>query len=381
VADVLTGPRRYLVLALNNAEMRAGAGMVLSAGELRTADGRFELSDVRSVDDFPVPPEAVPLTGDLAGRWGWLAPNREWRNLLLSPRFPESAALAAQMWVAAGHDPVDGVLALDPVALKEILAATGPVAVDEREISADNVVQELLHDQYARFPAEEFAQRRDELGRVAQATFAAFSGGGWSATRLGPGLARAASGRHLLAWSPSPDAQTGWEAAGLDGSLSPDSLLVAVHNRGASKLDYLLPVTAQIELRPEGEDTVVELRLALDSKASSAEPPYVLGPFTGLGAAEGEYLGILAVTIPENARDARIDGFPSLAVAGPDGPTRVIGAPIRVPALAHEQFTVRFTLPGGHGRLRVEPSARVPPTEWRRGDGVWTDHEARTVRW
>lgn len=381
VADVLTGPRRYLLLALNNAEMRAGAGMVLSVGELRTTEGRIELSEVRSVDDFPVPPDAVPLTGDMADRWGWLAPNWEWRNLMLSPRFAESAALASKMWVAAGNQPVDGVLGLDVVAVREILDATGPVVVDERRYSAGNVVQELLHDQYGRFPPGEFGERREALGRVARAAFEAFSGGRWSATGLGPGLAGAARGRHLLAWSASPDEQSGWEAAGLGGSVGPTSLLVAVHNRGANKLDYLVASSADLDFTRDGRETQVELRFRLDSRATGAEAPYVLGPYANLGAAKGEYLGLLAVTLPENAREAHVEGFTTLAVSGPDGPTRVIGVPFRLPAGERREFTVRFRVPGRHGELRIEPSARVPNTDWRSGPEKWADHEARTVAW
>ena len=41
VNEFLTGPTRYLVLAANNAEMRAGSGMYLQIGELTVENGRF----------------------------------------------------------------------------------------------------------------------------------------------------------------------------------------------------------------------------------------------------------------------------------------------------------------------------------------------------
>ncbi|MES4792354.1 MAG: hypothetical protein C4321_04635, partial [Chloroflexota bacterium] len=149
--SVLGGPSRYLVFVANNAEMRAGSGMFLLVGTLDAVGGRVHLGDLRPVTEVQVRPGAVPLGGDLAGRWGWLAPNQEWRNLMLSPRFDVNAALAAAMWEAAGRGRVDGVLAVDAVFLQEAMRATGPVVVEGRRIGADGALREVLHDQYVRF--------------------------------------------------------------------------------------------------------------------------------------------------------------------------------------------------------------------------------------
>ncbi|MDQ6797514.1 MAG: DUF4012 domain-containing protein, partial [Actinomycetota bacterium] len=117
-ADLLAGPRRYLVLAANNAEMRSGEGMALSAGVLETDAGALTVTAFRPTPDLALPSGAVPLGGDLADRWGWLQPNQEWRNLGVSPRFDVTAPLAARMWEATGGGPVDGVLMLDVSALR-----------------------------------------------------------------------------------------------------------------------------------------------------------------------------------------------------------------------------------------------------------------------
>src|SRR6266851_4771702 len=138
MADLLSG-RRYLVLAANNAEMRAGSGMFLSVGVLESSAGAFHLGPVRPSADFDLPGDGVALGGTLAERWGWLHPNREWRNLGLSPQFDETGPLAARMWQAAQGQPIDGVLAVDVEALKTMLSVTGPVATDRGEVSAGNV--------------------------------------------------------------------------------------------------------------------------------------------------------------------------------------------------------------------------------------------------
>ncbi len=162
--------------------------MFLSVGELETEDDRLRLHDMRSVTSVTVPAGAVPLEGDLRDRWGWLAPNEEWRNLMLSPRFDVQAPLAARMWESAGGSPVDGVLVLDPFALQGLLRATGPVEVDGRRFSADSVVQELLHDQYLRFTVDEREERREQLGRIGRATFDLLDAGRWSVRDLARGI-------------------------------------------------------------------------------------------------------------------------------------------------------------------------------------------------
>ncbi len=364
VGQLLAGPRRYLLLGANNAEMRAGSGMFLSVGVLQTIHGRLQLSGVHSVTDVPVPPGAVPLGGDLAARWGWLQPNVEWRNLMLSPRFDIAAPLAARMWGASGNGPVDGVLVMDPVALEAILAATGPVQVAGRTIGAGNVVDELLHDQYVRLPADAQApERREELGSLAASALQALDQRSWSPERLAEGLARAASGRHLLAWAARPAEERAWAAAGVGGAMSAHSLLVAVLNRGANKLDHFLTTRAKLSLRP-GATTQATLAVTLVNHVDADEPPYIAGPDPGTDLHRGDYLGILSVTLPGQATRGRIDGSPQLAVAGPDGPTRVIGTEVLLASGQSRTLVVRFSLPGRHGWLRLEPSARIPPLTW-----------------
>ena len=41
----------------------------------------------RPTAELALPGDGVPFSGDFADRWGWLHPNREWRNLGLSPQF------------------------------------------------------------------------------------------------------------------------------------------------------------------------------------------------------------------------------------------------------------------------------------------------------
>lgn len=384
---LVTGPRRYLVLAANNAEMRAGSGMWLQGGTLVTADGDLELQDMVSLHNDADPPDAavVPV-GDLASRWGFLNPGNEWRNLMASPRFPESAQLAVQMWRAAGRGEVDGVIAVDAIGLQAIVAATGPVETDAGTMDEDRIVRHLLHDQYLSLgdttgqQGRANAERREGLAELATAAVAAIDAGDYPASTLIRTLGDAISGRHLLAWTGDPVEQAGWEAAGMGGDLRSDSLLVSVLSRGANKLDPFLEIEADLAVEPTRGGWEVTVELELTNTAPEGEPPYIAGPFGGLDLDPGEYRGILAVNVPGAAQHSAFDGVEHLAVAGGDGRTRVVGFQLDLPRGESRTAVLRFRLPHGAEHLVVEPSARVPAITWHYGSSTWQDSASRTAK-
>jgi len=389
-ADLLAGPRRYLILAANNAEMRAGSGMFLSAGVMTTSGGTIDVGDLTSTTDLALPPGAVSLSGDLADRWGWLHPSQEWRNLGASPRFDVTGPLAARMWEARGGGPVDGVLVLDVGALRATLAVIGSVDVNGRHVTSDNVVELLLHQQYVEHAEDpDQATRREELGQIARAVVDAIQDRQWSVADMARELGAAVRGRHILAWSNRADEQDAWRSAGADGAVHADSVLVGILNRGGNKLDRFLHVDATLDVHAAGPagpgragpGSAAVLRVALRNTVPPGEPQYVAGPEGDSGLVEGEYGGIVAVTLPWPASKVGVQGYETYAAVGRDGPSYVVGPAVRLVRGASMTLEFRFTLPPGVRALRVEPSARVPAVPWRfRGDR-WTDAEAHDVVW
>ena len=176
LATILDGPSTYLLFAANNAEMRSGSGMLLSAGLLVAADGDLEVTDLEPTEELVLPEGVGVDDPDLADRWGFSGSDQDFRNLLLSPRFGPSAEQATRMWAALGRPEVDGVLAVDVLALEDLLEAVGPVTVGTEQIDHTNVRRLLLHDQYARVTQDDDGQeaRRDVLGTVARAVLERF---------------------------------------------------------------------------------------------------------------------------------------------------------------------------------------------------------------
>jgi hypothetical protein len=144
--------RSYLVLFQNPAELRPTGGFVGTIAELELHRGqivRYEFHDVyelsrdyRAQSDFQVdPPWAIrkyvrpdDLQIQDANWWA---------------HFPISAELLIEMTEAAGWHALDGVVALQPETIQQLITVTGPLTVDvdgeDREITAEN-----LHDEAER---------------------------------------------------------------------------------------------------------------------------------------------------------------------------------------------------------------------------------------
>lgn len=364
----------YLLFAANNAEMRAGSGMFLQAGELCFRSGEFTLGPMTPTGELSLPDPAVPISDpDLEALWGRLRPNEEFRNLALSPRFDVNAALAARMWEASQGHAVAGVLAVDPVTLAVLLGSTGPVEVDGRTYASGDVVEQLLVTQYEDFldPAFDDNARRDRLGTVAAAAVAAFNDGGWSIDTLVDDLPDAVAGRHLLGWSSDATVQAGFAAMGMSGTLEPTSVAVSVINRGAStgggKLDAFLEIEADLQVAREttGGRRQASLVVTIANTVARGVPTYDASVTDETRF--GVYRGVLAVNLPGTAANGRIevDGHAvSLYTVGADGPTRQVSVLFDLGAELDQDFTVRFDLPDDVASVIVEPSARVPATQW-----------------
>jgi hypothetical protein len=289
------------------------------------------------------------------------------------------------MWKAAGHGDVDGVLLVDAIGLQAIVQATGPVPAGGRTLAAKDIPKYVLHDQYRQFSYGnggrdiDNAARKESIGGLAKAAVHAIDAGDYRPSTLVRTLGDAVVGRHLLAWTSDATESAGWSAAGMGGELGPDSLLVSLLNTGSNKLDWFLDVgaTLGVERSAAGWDVTVEL--SLTNATPEGEPRYIAGPFPGSDFEPRQYQAILAVNVPGAAQRSRFDGVPSLAVAGPDGPTRVVGFLLSLSAGESRRVVLRFSLPSTADHVVIEPSARVPQIRWQHGSSSWKDRSPRSV--
>ena len=404
LADFLSGPRRYLVIAANNTEMRVGVGAFLSLGELVVRDGKFELGEMLPAKVLEPPAGSVDpgrYDADFAARFGVYEPTDDFRSLAQTVRFDVLAPLAVDMWKAQGGRPVSGVLVLDPVALQGLLRATGPVVVEGTQYSADNLLQEIFVGQYRGLeinPARtEQVERRDKLSKVARAAIQQLEDGQWKTSDLVEALRIAGVGRHILAWSSRPVEQNGWFGAGVGGHVGPDGMLVAVQNRGANKLDQFVTMDNTIATDLQADKST---RVSVDVKITNAIPlpieqfpPYVIGPYLlDENSEAGKYIASFGVELPRDASYYTIEvGGKQVpfTLGGRNGPDhQVLGANLVLKPGESITMRVLFTLPPQQRSLSVAPTARVlhplfgrAAALWAHGIDRWTDEKAHRIDW
>ncbi|MFV0317412.1 MAG: DUF4012 domain-containing protein [Microthrixaceae bacterium] len=378
VLEFLAGPTDYLLLASNNAEMRAGSGMYLQAGDLEVRDGTFALSELGATQDMLLATPVGSVDPDVADLWGELQPGREWRNLNMSGDFTRIAPTAAAMWGAYRGQEVDGVIAVDVVAIARLLELTGPVTLESGEtIRAETVEYDLMMGQYADFGDDRDA-RRERLGEVVAAVLEALNERSISASDLLTAFEDLGASRHLLMWSRRPSEQAAWESLGTSGVVPPDGLLLSVLNRGGNKLDPYLQVDAVMSITEEEPYCHVVVDVSLENVAEPGLPGYVAGPHPGTDLAAGDYKGIVSLTLPGSAGNVTMQDAP-LVAAGTDGDNRLIAGEVRIGRGETASLRIEFDLPKAQRQVELVPSGRIPPTNWTIGTESFADEHPRTI--
>ncbi len=242
------GPRTYLVMALNSAELRSPGGIPGAFAVISTQDGTITLDGQASTSAVgPFPGGIRPLAPADEELFG-LNMAVYVQDTVFTPDFPTAARLSADMWKTSQGQEVDGVLTLDPVALSYLLEATGPVDVAGTTIDAGNAVSTLLSDAYEELePGEETDAF---FATVASSVLSTALSGGTDPEALLSGVRRASSEHRMLVWSAHEDEQALLTDTVVSGDISSsdraaDTIGVFFNDATAGKMDYYLDSTVQ----------------------------------------------------------------------------------------------------------------------------------------
>ena len=382
VRRLLAGPSRYLVLAANNAEMRGGAGMPLSGGVATISDGDIEFGDFVPLAYLKFPAPAVSFPASWSNTYYRWSIGKTFPETSVSPSFPVTAPIYQAMAESMGLGPVDGVLEVDAVALKNLLTVIGPVELDGFTYDADNVEQQVLNENYLRFDTlAERDERQNVQAALAKRIFEAFKERNVPVADLALALRDAATGRHLLAQSDDPAVQELWESVGADGRLSPFGLMVAVDNIGANKLDWFVQPSVTLNVLPgRGGSWKGRLTVAVENPVPPKDQisPYVDG--SAGGTTNGAHRALVAVYLPQYAYDIRPLGQP-FSEQGHDPPLQMAGTRIRIPLGETVRVSLEFSLPPEGIGAVIVPSGRVRPVPFLVNHVLVNDNVLTPVAW
>jgi hypothetical protein len=247
-----TGPRTYLVIFQNNAEIRATGGEGAAAVYVRADGGRitlegltgsttFESGGLSGVQHVELPADTLALYDDEFARFS--------QNYTKTPNFPTAALLFQGIAAQTGYT-VDGVVSLDPVVLSDILAVTGPVTVDGIEITSENAVQVLLSETYLRFPGDQTPA--DAFFAATSATvFQKLVSGDWDLMSMLDVFGQAGEQQRLYGWFTRPEDEQVARVLGIDGEMKTDNaetteVGIFLNDAAVSKLEYYLSTSIAV---------------------------------------------------------------------------------------------------------------------------------------
>ena len=196
------GPRSYLLVLQSNNEARGTGGIVGGYGVLAASGGSIKITRIGPNNDLhSLTAPALDFGPDYAALYG--ADPALWPNVNLSPHYPYAAQLMLSMWQRQYGQKLDGVIAIDPVALSYLLAVTGPVKLaDGSSVTSANVADLMMRSIYVKWPlpAQEAERGRYQMEIGSAVVTELFSGRG-SAAGLLEALGKAAGERRLLVYS------------------------------------------------------------------------------------------------------------------------------------------------------------------------------------
>ena len=339
------GPRTYFMGFQTNAEARGTGGLLGGFGILRFDNGVPTVDTLAPNTDLADAIAPIDLGLEYDQQYAYTNPFTDFRNSNFSPHFPYAAQIWKTMWAEQTGTFVDGVIAIDPVALSYILGAVGPITMPDGEvISKDNVVELTESTAYLRYPTDQVA-RKQYLQDIASAVVTKMTGPVKSPRQLLDALGKALSERRIAVWSASPDEQKILEETPLAHVIPDDPApyaAVVVNNLGGNKLDYYLKT--QIEYA--ADDCKGETRAStVTVKLTNAVPDEPLPDYV---AAEAGLSPDILIEVP---RGTNITSVRLFATKDAKLSTAILNGE-RVPAIlsterGHPVFEVQVIIPPG----------------------------------
>ncbi len=272
------GPRTYLLVMLQPSDPR-GAGGYPGMYALVDVDGRrIRLQDLQPTGSIPlVDPVAAPL--EVRRRYDARGSRIAFWDTTYSPDFPTDARLMLGIWEAAGHPPVDGVIAGDANLLSGVLEATGPVSTPEwpEPITPGNVAQVLGRDTYLTTSQPKSNRIQTAVGTALWRSVFTRS---WSPQPMLSAIGKATGTRHLQIYSTSAEEQRLLSDLDVDGAVTfsdEQPPLVVFQGLSASRAGYFATFHTTTSERATADGTEVTVTVRMRNEAPDGPPSQLLG--------------------------------------------------------------------------------------------------------
>jgi hypothetical protein len=262
-------PQTYLVLFLNNTEIRPGGGFIGAYSVVRFTKGVPEILKVEGTEildnnapkDFvSVPPE--PLQKFLK------IDRLSFRDSNWSPDFASSSVAALDLFKkekGISADEIDGVIGITPTFIEELIKITGPITVGSEQYTAENFTEKLEYEVEYGFVDQglNFDERKKVLNDLSHALLARLRTNVFkNIPQYMQLVQRMFEERHVMAYAQDGDVQKVIEARGWSGEMksattSADYILWTDANMAALKTDKVMQRELSYSIAPSGTEQYV----------------------------------------------------------------------------------------------------------------------------
>ncbi|MBA2724721.1 MAG: DUF4012 domain-containing protein [Actinobacteria bacterium] len=263
------GSRTYLVLLMNNAELRGAGGILAAAGSLRVSDGQLELGRFYNIDDLMTEPYVtVPAPREFVRRFGrYKADSTLWANTTFSPDFPDVALVASRLYERVTGVKTDGVIGVDPRGMARLMPTSASVKVPNRPepLTSDTFARFVYSESYKLYRDQDY--RKEVVIAAGEEVFQSTLDKNWDEYVELEEIGDAIAGGHLRIVLFREEENSVLAERGATGELAPlegDGLFVVSQNFGGgdgrgNKMDYWAErrITHRCDIEADGSAACV----------------------------------------------------------------------------------------------------------------------------
>lgn len=339
------GPRTYLAVLINNAELRGAGGILSGVGTLTMNGGRIRLGDFSPYGDLGSSPyKRVPAPPEFERRFGFAkADTTLWINTTYSPEVPDVALVASRLYEKVRNVATDGAIVVDPRGVAALMppGATVP-SPSGGDLNAETLPEYIYSTAYEEVGGNSRA-RRESLLDIGRQVFKMLAQRGPGGIEELDGLAAAAAGGHLRFVSFDEEEQAVLERVGSAGSLpeSTDTVFVNVQNHGPDKLDFWIERSVAHRCSLDGDEALCETTATLRNRAPDGLSRYVSPRPNN---ATKEFLEIYAPGSADISA-VELDGETAEFLADTQGGLKAIGTDVSIASGEKTTLSVTYRLP------------------------------------
>ena len=346
-------PKNYMVLQQDCYELRASGGLISTYGILESSHDSLKLAEYERSDTLSVgltPGDGIPPLPSLGGwleAYGIADPYLHFYDAGWWPDFPETTGVLSTIWSKNGKAPVDGFIAIDPIAIKYALEQIGPIEIPEfgETVTAENMAGLILHYLEVEYNVAFLKSLASHFFEKVTAS----NPDQWFS--LGRAFARALAEKHMFLYFNDPSVQQSFTELDWSGEVKQpdgDYLMAVDSNVGGQEV---LAYKPNMYVKPKMSVEVTRLK---DSTLRH-HITYTLDNTLGPQEHPLEYKSYLRLYVPEGAvvEGAVAKAASGLTVSGSDSGKQVFGKFVDVPIGTVGTVTFDYVTPG-YGSLLIQ---------------------------